>query len=252
VFDSTIPGDLRFFELLHRFVQREPWLERDRAMIDVLRSVGIAKGEEFTPDGATRKLLADATSEARAWLARSYEAMFAEPYFDGTRWAVPAKREVIEGFETHFADPDSYPVDWRGTTYSYAYFSTKHLGGGQFYLMAIQDKDGNDFEGTRTYRLTVPTGAPVSLYWSATVYDRATHALIRNQPRSSRASTTPGLEANPDGSVDIYFGPDAPEGKDPNWIPTDAAGGFEVLFRFYGPKQPLFDKSWRLPDIEKL
>jgi hypothetical protein len=30
-----------------------------------------------------------------------------------------------------------------------------------------------------------------------------------------------------------------------------AGGGFEVLFRFYGPKKPLFDKSWKLPDIEK-
>jgi len=24
-----------------------------------------------------------------------------------------------------------------------------------------------------------------------------------------------------------------------------------VLFRFYGPEKPLFDKTWQLPDIEK-
>jgi hypothetical protein len=25
-----------------------------------------------------------------------------------------------------------------------------------------------------------------------------------------------------------------------------------VLFRFYGPEKPLFEKTWRLPDIEKV
>ena len=35
------------------------------------------------------------------------------------------------------------------------------------------------------------------------------------------------------------------------WIPTKADGQFEVLFRFCGPEKPLFDKTWKLPDIEK-
>ena len=60
-----------------------------------------------------------------------------------------------------------------------AFFSAKHLGAGQYYLMTIRDKDGKPFDGSGTYRLTVPANAPVKLYWSATVYDRATHALIR-------------------------------------------------------------------------
>jgi hypothetical protein len=29
-------------------------------------------------------------------------------------------------------------------------------------------------------------------------------------------------------------------------------GEFEVLFRFYGPEEPLFNKTWTLPDIEKI
>jgi hypothetical protein len=44
----------------------------------------------------------------------------------------------------------------------------------------------------------------------------------------------------------------APEGKESNWIPTSAGRKFEVLFRFYGPEKPLFDKTWKLLDIEKL
>ena len=59
-------------------------------------------------------------------------------------------------------------------------------------------------------------------------------------------------EKNADGSVDVWFGPKAPEGKEANWVPTDPDGKFEVLFRLYGPEKPLFDKTWNLPDIERI
>jgi hypothetical protein len=252
VFDSTIPYDLRFFQTLDRFLQREPWLERDRAMIDQLKTIGIEKGKPFNPDAGTQKILNDAAREAHAWLELKYADVFVPPFNEGTHWALPASREVAEGLMTNYASPNAYPVDGRGVTYSMAYFSAKHLGTGQTYLMTIVDKDGRSFDGASTYRLNVPANAPVRLYWSATVYDRATHALIRNLPRSSRASNRPGLQKNADGSVDVYFGPKAPEGKESNWIPTSAEEKFEVLFRLYGPEKPYFDKTWKLPDIEKV
>jgi hypothetical protein len=251
VYDATIPYDLRFFQSLDRFVQQEPWLARDKAMIDPLKAIGIEKGKPFRPDTATQGLLNAAAAEAHAWLDLKYETMFS-PYYRGRRWVFPILPEVIEGLQTQFADPDSYPVEGRGVTYTMAFFSTKRSGVGQFYLMAIKDKDGQAFAGASTYRLTVPANAPVNQYWSATVYDRATHALIRDMARAGRSSQSPGLQANADGSVDIYFGPEEPAGKQSNWVPTKASGTFEVLFRFYGPEKPLFDKTWMLPDIERI
>jgi len=250
VYDSTIPYDLRFFQSLGRFVQSEPWLERDKAMIDPLKTIGIEKGKPFRPNEATQGLLNAAASEAHAWLELRYETMFA-PYYEGRRWVFPILPEVIGGLQSQFADPDSYPVDGRGVTYTMAFFSTKHSGIGQYYLMTIRDKDGNALDGSGAYRLTVPPNAPVKQYWSATAYDRATHALIRDLPRSGRSSQSPGLRTNADGSVDIYFGPKAPDGKESNWVPTKAQGKFEVLFRFYGPEKAVFDKTWKLPDIER-
>ena len=82
----------------------------------------------------------------------------------------------------------------------------------------------------------VPANPPVKLYWSATAYDRATHALIRNQPYSSRASTTPSLRKNADGSVDVYFGPKAPPGKEANWVPTSSAGKLRSCSAFMVPR----------------
>ena len=68
----------------------------------------------------------------------------------------------------------------------------------------------------------------------------------------SRSSQSTGLQVNPDGSVDLYFSHKASAGKESNWIETGNGKNFEVMFRFYGPEKPLFDKSWKLPDIEEV
>jgi hypothetical protein len=251
VYDSTIPYDLRFFQSLDRFIQSEPWLTRDMAMIDPLKSIGIEKGKPFRPHETTQRLLNAAAREAHAWLELKYETMFS-PYYEGRQWTLPILPDLIQGLQTQFANPDSYPVDGRGVTYTMAFFSTKHSGVGQYYLMTIKDKAGQSLVGASTYRLNVPANAPVRQYWSATVYDRATHAFIRDMSRLGRSSQSPGLQRNPDGSVDIYFGPRAPAGKESNWVPTKLDGQFEVLFRFYGPEKAVFDKTWSLPDIEKM
>jgi hypothetical protein len=92
-------------------------------------------------------------------------------------------------------------------------------------------------------------GKPKTQYWSVTLYDRAAHALIRDVVHASRSSQSPGLVIEPDGSVNLYFDPVGPDGHEPNWIPTSRNGDFEVLFGFYGPKPPLYDKTWQLPDV---
>lgn len=130
LFDATIPYTADFFEVLHRFVQAEPWLTRDKAMIDSLRTIGIAKGKAFDPDPATRQLLTEAAQEAHEWLDAAYEAAMLPPFNAGARWSLPASPEVVKGMSTMFADPDSYPLDARAIVYSIAYFSAKHLGSG--------------------------------------------------------------------------------------------------------------------------
>jgi hypothetical protein len=165
---------------------------------------------------------------------------------------LPAQPQYIKAAQSGYAEADEYPVDARGLVFTFAFFTPKTSGRGSFYLMDIRDRAGEALDGGKTYRLTVPANVPVTQYWSATVYDRATHALIRDQKTVSRSSLSPGLQKNADGSVDVYFGPKAPVGKEPNWVPTSPSGKFEVLFRFYGPEKPLFDKTWVLPDISLL
>lgn len=250
-FDATIPYDSTFFDALDRFVQAEPWLTRDKAMIDVLRTIGIERGKPFQPDAKTRAILDAAAREAHELIALKYEAGFQSPFFPGTHWGLPIPKETVDGLGTMFADPNTYGIDGRAVMYHMAYFSPKTLGAGQFYLLAIHDRAGRPLEGNKTYRLTVPANAPVNQYFSATLYDRGTHALIRDVPRPSLASNSTEIRKNADGSVDMVFGPQAPAGQEANWVPTGGRD-FEVLFRFYGPEKPLFDKTWALPDLEEV
>lgn len=250
-YDSTIRYDASFFEHLNRIVQSEPWIERDRVMIDTLKTLGIEKGRPYAPSEATKTLLTKSIGEARAWLEAKYDAGM-PPFFTPTsRWMFPAPPDLIKAMQSGFADPNVYPLDERGMAYTYAFIGLKRLGAGQFYSISIRDKDGNAFDGSKIYRLNVPANVPVEQYWSVTAYDRDTHALIKGMPRASRSSQIPEMQKNADGSIDVYFGPKAPAGKEPNWVPTDPARKFELMARFYGPKPEFFEKKWILPDVEK-
>jgi hypothetical protein len=250
-FDSTIRYDASFFRNLDRVVQGEPWLERDRAMIEKLQTLGIEKGKPFHPDAATEKVLDAAVKEAGEWLEMKYDAGL-PPFWPGGPWTYPAYPKLIDAAQKGYTDPNEYPIDERGVAYSYAYIGIKRLGAGQFYLISIKDKNGNAFDGGKTYKLTVPPNAPVQQYWSLTAYDRKTHALIKGVTRASRSSQIPELQKNADGSIDLFIGPRPSAGKDSNWLPTDPARKFELMFRLYAPTKALFDKTWRLPDVEEV
>jgi len=159
VYDSTIPYDLRFFQSLDRIVQTEPWLPRDKLMIDMLKSIGIEKGKPFSPDAKSQVILNSAAREAHALLESRYEGIFTPPYFDISRWALPALPDYLKASQDGFSDPDEYPVDSRGLIFTFAFFTPKHLGEGQFYLMTVKDKNGQSFDGSKNYRLTVPADA---------------------------------------------------------------------------------------------
>ncbi|MDQ6470113.1 DUF1254 domain-containing protein [Flavobacterium sp. LHD-80] len=251
-FSNTIPYNFHFFEILNQFVQREPWLTRDLVMVDFLKSIGIEKGKPFEADARRKEILNAAIKDAHNWIDKKYEEIFTPPYYDGTNWALPASQDVVKAIMSNYTAPNIYPVSERAISYSMAYFSAKHLGTGQFYLMTIKDEKGEEFDGSKLYQLHLPPNVPVKLYWSVTAYDRETHALIKGMKYFSRASTSPGLQKNSDGSVDIYFGAKAPAGKESNWVPTDPKGKFELLARFYGPEKGFFDKTWKMGDVTEV
>ncbi|MBL4575973.1 MAG: DUF1254 domain-containing protein [Opitutaceae bacterium] len=127
---------------------------------------------------------------------------------------------------------------------------TKAIGKGSQYVRSARDSNGDWLNGSNTYRLRVPANAPVKLFWSLTVYDFETRSQVQNKTNKGAVSSYDDLKKNADGSVDLYFGPKAPEGKENNWVQTLPARGWWVWFRLYSPTEAFFDKSWTLPDFE--
>lgn len=252
IVDTTIPYNLRFFELLHRLIQDEPWLARDRAFAEMLAGIGIERGKGFAPSPQHVAVLQSAIVEAHDWVRAVYEDGF-EPFFPGSRWFFPATEDFIEGQRDGFdAHDQRYPYTSRGVVYHMAFIGLKHLGVGQFYLVNLRDGDGELFDSARTYRMPVPAGVPVSQYWSVTMYDADSHGFIRGNTKYSVSSQTSGLVTNDDGTVDVYFGPRALPGHEANFIETGNSTGFELMFRFYGVGPEVLAKQWSLRDAERL
>ena len=47
-----------------------------------------------------------------------------------------------------------------------------------------------------------------------------TSALFRNSDQLAVSSIDKGIQKNPDGSVNVYIGPEAPAGKEADWVYT--------------------------------
>jgi hypothetical protein len=99
--------------------------------------------------------------------------------------------------------------------------------------------------------LQLPPNIPVKTFWSVIPYDTQTRSVLQTDQRDTALSSETGtVKPNPDGSVDIYFGPNAPTGEESNWIQTVPGKGWFILLRLYSPLESWFDKSWRPGEIE--
>jgi len=100
--------------------------------------------------------------------------------------------------------------------------------------------------------LRLPPDVPVEAFWSFTAYEVSTRTIFQNEHEIADRSSRMDLLVNKDGSVDLYIGPDKPNGdKAKNWIPTESGRAWFPYFRLYSPKQAFLDRTWILPDIEK-
>jgi hypothetical protein len=251
-FSTVAAADYRFWELLNDVVQSEPVESLDPVTLGFFASIGIEKGKPFAPDDRMKKILTeaaavgDATARTLTYQSRIPEAF----YYPNSTW-----RQWLGGYKFQKQPGVAY-LDAAAFFYFYATGVTpameaKMVGQGSQYAVGLLDSEGNALDGGKTYRLRVLPNAPVKDFWSAIVYDNQTRSMLQtDQDFPQVSSLDEGLVVNPDGSVDVYFGPKAPSGMERNWIQTVPAKGWNMLFRLYGPLEPWFDKTWKLSEIE--
>jgi hypothetical protein len=121
---------------------------------------------------------------------------------------------------------------------------------GSLYWLGLRDKGGDYLDGGKSYKLSVPLPVPNRLFWSVTVYDAETRSQIQTDQAKAALRSLFELKDLKGESVDLYFGPDAPAGREGRWIKTTPGKGWFVYFRIYGPQPSAFDGTWKPGDFE--
>ncbi len=249
---SGVPHGLEYWKLLSQIINKEPVREIDKPWMAMLEPLGITKGKTFNPDERQAKLLLQGANFGEL-LTRNLQInpRFSEPYWHKTHW--------FKSYDFHEEQEtvNKLELDERA---SWFYETATHTHGmvnptpelDQVYMTSKRDDDGRLLRGDKTYKLKIPADVPVKKHWSITLYSENSKnsSSIDNTNLNSKSigSKSPGLIYNKDGSVDIYVGTKAPEGKEANFIQTNGADGWFVYFRLDKPTDAFFDKSFSLDD----
>jgi hypothetical protein len=253
-FNTVHANTYEFYEEINAVIQEESADSADPEILGQLAAIGIVKGKLFEPDARMKKILTDSVAVANA-TARLISFRPRDPAF----FFYPGKSASFTPFvgrSSEFIQDSVRLLDARTCFFYLATgitpaMSAKMVGAGSQYAVVAVDVDGNYLDGGKTYRLHLPPNIPVKTFWSLIPYDTQTRSVLQTDQRDTALTSESGtVKANGDGSVDVFFGPNAPAGKESNWIQTEPNKGWFTMLRLYGPLEPWFDKTWRPGEIE--
>jgi len=255
-FNTIHSNNFGFYEELAHVIAKEPVDFINPELRGLAASIGIRKNKPFAPDTRMKAILTEAAAVANA-TARSivFETRDQESYYyENSRWKMAFiggdYRWLIED-GTGGRNLDARTLYFYQATVNTPAMAAKIVGKGSQYAYTEHDKDGDYLDGEKNYRLRIPANVPAEDFWSVVIYDPQTRSELQtSQSFPSKNSKRDDLIVNADGSVDLYFGPAAPTGKENNWTQTVPGKGWYTILRLYGPLEPWFDKSWRPGEIE--
>ena len=249
-----VPNDYSAFEKLHALIQGEPDDYLGKEAKGMMAAIGIEKGKPFNPDDRMKKILTDAAAIGNG-AARAISYFPRDPgnltFKDSKAWVT-----AYADKDTTFTRNGAYRLDPR-ILFHFGYICVSPAmamtvaGKGSDYSMGMLDSEGKVLDGSKTYKLHIPPNPPAKDFWAITMYDTQTRSQLQtDQPYPTLGSQDKGIKTNADGSMDIYFAPEAPEGQEGNWLQTIPGKSWFIALRIYGPEQPWIDQTWRPGEIE--
>jgi hypothetical protein len=235
--------------------------------LGMLAAIGIVKGQPFTPDAHTRVILDQAAKTAY----KMSRVIGFEEVVGGLSYIVYPDRHWVNptASGTPAKPSGELNLSWINTASGYLaldarinFFTNYYSispgmlsytpGKGANYMMGFTDSGGAPLSGGNNYHLNLPPNIPARIFWSMTLYDAENSSGLANgQPFPSLGSRDKPAQ-NADGSTDLYLGPQAPAGKQANWLATVPGKGYFSIIRLYGPTEAAINKTWKPSDIEKV
>lgn len=244
---------LDYWKVLHGIIDKEPAFEGYRMNYGQLATLGIVKGKPFSPDARMKGILENAARMANDQMRVQ---SFADRRADRVMWPDRKWEWATLRPENGTFDMSTYKdLEAREKWFYQAQIESPAMfrrtaAAGSLYWLGLRDKTGAYLDGSKTYKLTVPQPVPAKLFWSVTVYDPATRSEIQTDQNKAALRSLFELRDATGSSVDLYFGPVAPGGKEGRWIRTTPGKGWFSYFRIYGPEAPAFNGAWKPGDFE--
>lgn len=262
-FNTIHDNDINFYYDINEIIQEEPLELIDPETRGLLASIGIEKGRPFQPDERMTRILTDAVAIANAtarsivWYPRvdgfidNMKGIMIYPE-ENSAWhmAWVDKNVFFTGKDEHTMNSDARVMFFYPYTAVTPAMAVTIPGKGSDAGMAYVDENKLPFDGAKLYRVHIPANPPVSDFWALTIYDSQTRSQLQtDQKFPSVGSQSKGLRMNEDGSYDIYFGPEPPEGYENNWLQTIPGKSWFVILRMYGPTETWIDRTWRPSEL---
>ena len=242
-----------YWKMVHKSLNREPVREVDRYFVAMLKQLGIEKGKPFAPDARQKEILMDAllVGEAMAKANDHSKRLAKAHYRDGSHWEFATTSNWDSRAEFYQQLDGSAAWFYEAVTNDESMHG-QETGWGPGLHGRLQRCRRQLAGWRKELHASRPGQSTCGGFRSMTLYDVSTRAIIQNTLKKADQSSRQKLQMNSDGSVDLYFGPRAPAGKESNWVQTMPDKAWFPYFRLYSPTQPFLDQSWVLPDIEKI
>jgi hypothetical protein len=238
VWDKAAAQGLGFITYINALLRVMPPVASEAAMMARFARIGISAGLPF--DAAA--LAPEIRDAVVAGIAEAAAAFHAKAAKETDSMKVFGTREQL-GADYIYNRNVGAALGVLGNTKEEAIYASQQT-----------EPDGKPLDGLCKWSLRFAPGAlpPVNEFWSITMYALPERGLVPNAiNRYSLGDRTPGLKADPDGGLTIWFQHESPGAeRESNWLPTPR-GPFYFVARLYGPRAEALNGQWKLPPLVK-
>ena len=250
------PVDYTYWEKMKEFVDYEPSSSMSANLRGVLASIGIIKGKPFNPTAKQKEILNQAVIDApkmilaQRQLGRDDERNL---YYEDRQYERVWAAATAEYMQESYLD-----IDQRAKFFQFAYSSApamvmRTIDAGSKYPVTARDADGEFLNGSNNYKLHLPAGIPVKLFWAVTLYNVTDGTMPETDQLLPSKNQWDNIEKNKDGSIDLYFGPSLPKGApESNFIKSVEGRNYITVIRLYGTGIDFFDQTWKPDDVVRI